>query len=32
MEYKGSPVIHYESPNEKLPSEGLILVEKGEYL
>jgi hypothetical protein len=32
MEYKGSPVIHYENPNEELPSEGLILVEKGEHL
>ena len=31
-DYAGSPVIHYENPNEELPGEGLILVEKGKYL
>jgi hypothetical protein len=31
-EYTGSPTISYENPNEELPGEGLILVEKGEYL
>jgi hypothetical protein len=25
-EYAGSPVIHYENPNEELPGEGLILI------
>jgi hypothetical protein len=30
--YTGSPVIHYENPNEELPGEGLILVEKGVHL
>jgi sporulation protein YlmC with PRC-barrel domain/DNA-directed RNA polymerase subunit RPC12/RpoP len=29
-EYKGSPVISYENPNEEL-GEGVILIEKGEY-
>ena len=29
-EYRGSPAISYENPNEKL-GEGIILVEKGEY-
>jgi hypothetical protein len=31
-EYPGSPAISYENPNEELPWEGLILVEKGDYL
>jgi hypothetical protein len=31
-EYTGSPVIHYENPNEDYQAKGLILVEKGEYL
>jgi hypothetical protein len=31
-EYAGSPMISYENPNEELPGEGLILVEKGEYI
>jgi hypothetical protein len=29
-EYRGSPAISYESPNQEM-GEGIILVEKGEY-
>ena len=29
-EYRGSPILSYESPNEEL-GEGIILIEKGEY-
>jgi hypothetical protein len=30
MEFTGSPLIKYETPNEEL-GQGVILVEKGEY-
>ena len=32
QEHSGPPTINYENPGEELPGEGLILVEKGQYL
>jgi hypothetical protein len=32
QEHAGPPIINYEKPSEELPGEGLILVEKGQYL
>lgn len=32
QEHPGPPTINYENPGEELPGEGLILVEKGQYL
>ena len=32
QEHSGPPTINYENPGEELPGEGLILVEKGQYI